>query len=138
MRPAKVIKIGEREITIKEITVREIRTFWQDLETEPQAGVDGMYAVLTRFFPTCVSGVALSELDDMTPSEIKQIYTAFREINADFFEAAKMIEGENPILVGLREIIQPLLIARFAGFFPTAIPEPGDMDSPSSSQPSEP
>lgn len=138
MRNEKVIPIAKKEITVKEITVREIRTFWQDMETEPKIGIEGLYNVLSRFIPVCMTGMTVADLDDMTPSEIKTLYSTFQEVNVDFFEAARMIEGEDPILVGLREVLKPLLMMRFAGFFPTAIPGPGITDSASSAQPSEP
>jgi len=138
MRQRKVIKIDDREITVKEITVREIRSFWQDLETEPAAGVDGIYNVLTRFIPVAVDGITVEGLDDLAPSEVQVLYDTFMEVNTVFFKAARLIEGEDPIIVGLRRALLPLLMIRFAGFFAAATPESGTTDTPSSLPPSEP
>lgn len=117
MRKQKTIKIDDREITVREITVKEIRDFWQDFETVPVMDMENIFAVLERFMPTCILGMASSDLDNMTPSEAKQIYDTFTEVNDVFFSVARLIQGENPILVGLRQALVPLLLMRFAGFF---------------------
>lgn len=137
MRLQKIITIDDRRITVKEITVREIRSFWQDMETEPAAGIEGLYSVLSRFVPVAVEGIALEGLDDLAPSELQLLYDTFMEVNTVFFKAARLIEGENPIIVGLRTALLPLLMIRFAGLFTQAMPEPGITDIPSSSPPSE-
>jgi hypothetical protein len=123
MRKQTVVKIDDKEIVIREITVREIREFWQDFETAPAAGIDGIYGVLERFVPTCIFGVTIKDFDDMPPSDIKRIYDAFTEVNDVFFGAARLVKGENPLIAGLQEVIIPLLMMRFAGFFAPGMQE---------------
>lgn len=137
MRQRKVITIDNREIEIKEITVREIRNFLQDMETEPTPGIEGIYVVLTRFMPTCVNGITIEDLEDMPPSDIEKVYNTFREVNAVFFKAANLFQGENQLIIRLREAIVPLLMMRFAALYLPAIPEPGNTDTDSSQPHSE-
>lgn len=123
MRLREVIKIDDREITVKEITVREIRSFWSEMEAiERNPGIEGSYDVMKRFLPTCVEGVEIDSLEDMAPSEINQIYEAFMRVNATFFEVARQIEGENPLLVGLRKAVLPVLMLRFYELLPLILP----------------
>jgi hypothetical protein len=137
MRQSKAITIDDRRITVKEITVREIRSFWQDMETEPAGGVEGIYSVLARFLPVAVEDITIDGLDDLAPSEIQILYDTFMEVNTVFFKAARLIEGEDPIIVGLRKALLPLLMIRFAGLFAPDTPELGITVTASSSPPSE-
>jgi len=123
MRLREVIKIDDREITVKEITVREIRNFWSEMEAvEQNPGIEGSYDVMRRFLPTCVDGVSPEDLEDMTPSEINQIYEAFMRVNSTFFGVARQIAGENPLLVGLRKAVLPVLMLRFYELLPLILP----------------
>jgi hypothetical protein len=126
------LTIGNRIITTKEITVRQIRQFWNDFETEQAIGIEGLYNVLEKFIPICVQGVTIADLIDMTPSEIKQIYDKFCEVNATFFQVARLVEGENPIIVGLRQAIVPLLMIRFVDLFKPVTSASGTTDTASS------
>ena len=54
----------------------------------------------------------------MAPSELKEIYDAFAEVNAVFLELATKLEGESPFLQGLRVQIVKDLMLRFAVSLP--------------------
>jgi hypothetical protein len=136
MRKQTVIKIDAKEITIREITVKEIRAFWQEFESHNSVNLEDVYGILKRFIPTCMFGIGADDIEDMAPSEIKMLYDAFTEVNDVFFNVARQIQGENPILVGLRQALIPLLMMRFAGLFQPVTEESLSTDMDSSFEPS--
>ena len=83
MRKEKKIKIGEKEITVYEMKIREIIELFDGLD-EDEGIATQIEAILPR-----ITDARTEDLLDMTPSEAKEIYDAVREINAVFFEVAR-------------------------------------------------
>jgi len=135
MRNTKTIDIfkgdEKRQIIVKELTVKEIRNFWQNhtdtILGQGMESFDGM----KPFFEVCVSGISWEELEDTTPSELKKLYTAFKDVNAVFFEVAKAVEGENPILVQSRVIVGRFLMNKFVSLSKPVIETHGTTDTDS-------
>ena len=84
MRKTKKIKVDNKEITVKELTVRELLSFVEDSESVSLDTLGELLEVATE-------GLDMSTLKEMTPSEIKQVWDAFREVNSVFFDTAKAL-----------------------------------------------
>lgn len=106
MRKSKTIKIDNREITVKELRVKDIR---QILEM-PEAQTDDPVELFNRFLPV-VTDLKSEALEEMAPSELKIIWETFKEVNADFLEWA----GRLGITKMLGSLIQKHLNETFAG-----------------------
>ena len=80
MRQTKTIKIDEREITVKELRVKDIRQLIEKAEDLDKGfeQIEGMLPLATD--------LSLSKLEDMAPSELKTLWDAFKEVNAVFFD----------------------------------------------------
>jgi len=101
-RKTKEIKLGNRLITVNELLVREIKAFWKDLSNlQPVMGLE-LSPELQKIWGIAVEGITIEETEDYTPSSLKLIYDAFREVNEVFFDLAAQLEGDNPMLVALR------------------------------------
>ena len=86
MRVIREVKIGERAVSVKELTLGEIRGWLR--ESSSPAG-DVVDATLFEDFDAqdlCVmTSLKGAELDALTPTECRELAAACREVNADFF-----------------------------------------------------
>lgn len=139
-RNSKEVKIGDKLITIYELTVKDIKKLWKDLtRVTPETQEIPFFSnelILREHWDKCVHGMKLEETEDLAPSELKLIYDAFSEVNAIFFDLALKLEGENPILKALREDILNSLMLQFAALSAPDTEESGITDTNSSSSPS--
>jgi len=135
-REFKELKIAGKNITVYELTVKDIKKLWRDMiGANPGSSDVPMFsneALLKSHWDKCIHGIALEEADDLVPSELKMIYDAFAEVNAIFFDLVLRLEGENPLLKGLRETILNDLMLRFAAYSQEDTKESGSTDTASS------
>lgn len=135
-REFKELKIAGKNITVYEMTVKDIKKLWRDMiGATPESSETPMFSnekLLKTHWDKCVHGITLDEADDLVPSELKLIYEAFAEVNAIFFDLALKLEGENPFLKSLREAILNDLTLRFAALSQEATEESGNTDTASS------
>ena len=82
MRKTKTIKIDDREITIKELRVKDIRHILETAENETPEDADFMKQIETLL--PLATDLKLEEMEGMAPSELKTLWETFREVNADF------------------------------------------------------
>ncbi len=91
MRKTIAFKIDGREgqITVKELTVKEILSLMQDdvLQDTSLESLKNIFA--DRFLPLCVEGLSLADLVDFAPSEIEEVWIKFEEVNSSFFALAR-------------------------------------------------
>lgn len=123
MRKSKTIKIDDKEITIKELKVKDIRKLLEMPETDK----DDTMELVEKFLPV-VTDLKLSDLDEMAPSELKILWEAFKEVNADFLE----VTGRLGITKMLGSLIRKHLNEAFAGLLSEAISISGTTDGVSS------
>ncbi len=107
MRKIKTVKIDDREITIKELRVKDLISI---LEGDESRDVMGR---VSELLPLC-SSLSVDDLREMAPSEIAQIYEAFREVNAVFFDAARQM-GLSEVISALKETIRTEFSEALAG-----------------------
>ncbi len=94
MRKSKTIRIGGREITVKELRVKDIRAILED------AGADGPPAFIDLLFPDSLGGRAVQistglsaeTLDeDFTPSQLEALLAAVDDVNPHFAAMAERL-----------------------------------------------
>lgn len=138
MRKEKTITLGNKNVIVKELNVETIFKFWTNLQESiyVKTGSEAFLKDMTPFFDKCVEGITYEELTQNYPSELKILYETFREVNADFFHLAEVVEGDNPLLAGFRMAILADLTTKFANSYRPDIQESLSMDMDSSLQPS--
>lgn len=141
MRQSKDIQINNKTVSVFELSVRDIKSLWKHIiGATPESAEQPIFSndkILRDYWDKCIHGLKLDETEDMTPSELKVVYDAFMEVNADFFALALQIEGENPMLKALRAVIVNDLMLRYAALSPEDTAESGTTDTASSLPPAE-
>ena len=104
MSQSKTAKIGKQTFTVRELTLREIKSLTEGLE---ESAVDALINLLT------ISTTAKPEdLTEHAPSEIKEFIDAMLEVNSPFFdmaEAAQMKQSAD----ALRHLIRSIFLTSF-------------------------
>lgn len=135
-RLSKEIQIGDKKVTVYEMTVRDIKKLWADLTGDsPETKDTPIFSnqeIMNEHWDKCIHGIKISETENLAPSELKVIYDAFTEVNAIFFDLSLKLEGENPFLISFRGAVLRDLMLRFAALSKEATPESGDTDTASS------
>jgi hypothetical protein len=96
MRRVKTITVADREVAVREMTVREIRDWLKDMEAD--AG-DADYLGMSLLEGVTLADVArmtdlsVADMDGFLPSEIDTIVAACQEVNPGFFRVAAPMLG---------------------------------------------
>lgn len=99
------VELGDLIITVNELTVREIKTFWRELMTiQPSMGLM-LTPELAALWDVAIQGISIEDIEDMTPTQLKKVYDKFLEVNDTFFDLARKFEGDNPVLAELRQSV---------------------------------
>lgn len=130
MRVRKTIKIDEKEITLKEFRVKDVIDILKDASPDAQAGNGDIVETIKKLLPIC-SDMTVEDLFAMAPSEIKQVYEAFKEANAVFFEVAQSL-GLGSIVQELKNSIRKEFSGVLADSFSRATSTLSTTDSPGS------
>ena len=125
MRKRKIVKINDKEFTVKELAVKDIREIWEEVGGE--GDLAGIKKLVEQHMPK-VTDATLEDFKNMTPSEIMELVDAFKEVNSAFFEMARSLG-----LGRMIEEIKPAIIRDFTGLYARSskqdTPESGDTDS---------
>ena len=83
MQQTKKITLSDREVTVKELKVRDVwdRIGKVDGDTDIKAEAEDLLKKCT--------GLTFEDLQDCYPSELKDLWAAIREVNEGFFVAAE-------------------------------------------------
>jgi len=82
------VQLDQRTVTVRELTVGEIRDWLRDMDARnaPLDLVDGMLLTELAISDLCrMSDLPEDALDDLTQSEIDRLLEAARELNPHFF-----------------------------------------------------
>lgn len=116
MQHKKEIKIGEKKVTVKELTVRQIIEISRNFSnTKPEDNQDDATTLanivnsMKENMELAVEGITLEELMDCSPSDIDQIYKTFKEVNKTFLSMAERM--------GILSILKQMLDAMRKDFF---------------------
>lgn len=97
-RVTKPVKVGGITVTVREITLKEIRAWVKDVadSTDPREHVDinlfdRQFFVFDLYY---LSDLTAEQADDLTPVELREISDAAKEINADFFAYRARLYGQ--------------------------------------------
>lgn len=124
MRKSKTVKIDDKEITVKELRVKDIRTL---LEIAEKAEEDDFLKEVETLLPLVID-IKLNDIEEMAPSEIKILWEAFQEVNADFLS----VIGRLGIKETFTSFVRKHLTDALADLSSGDIPEPGTMAGASS------
>lgn len=123
MRKRTIVKIDKKEYTVKELTVREIisllteNKLFDESDSDPGDDVEetagskfsrllGITGYIRQMIEVSFDGLDVEELVDMAPSEIAELFAAFKEVNSHFFVIAQTMElGDQLVMVG-RELLK--------------------------------
>jgi len=123
MRKSKTVKIDDKEITVKELRVKDIRFI---LETAEHAEDDDLLKQTNTLLPL-VADIKLDDIEVMAPSEIKILWEAFQEVNADFLSVIGRLGIKEALINSIRKHLTDALADLSSG----DIPEPGSTDGDS-------
>jgi len=85
MRITREIEVAGRRVQVKELTVGEIRAWLRDLRTDGD-GVDwALFEEVSLFDLYRMTDLTPDIAETLSPSELREILAAAKEINADFF-----------------------------------------------------
>ena len=136
MRKSTVKQLNDKEITIKEMRVRDILNMFQN----PDKDFTSMISFINKgniIVEKCIVGITFEELQDLAPSELKELYEAFKEVNETFFDLLGSL-GVMDILGNLKSQFTQDLMKVSANASNTGTGKTlGIMDMTSSTQPSE-
>lgn len=95
MRVERKVAIGDRDVTVRELTVGEIRQWVAEAETAPPDPPPAVASALALLEDPAdhqallglerMTDFRLDALDSVPPSALRALLTACREVNADFF-----------------------------------------------------
>lgn len=88
------VTVGDREVTVRELTIGEIRRWIAEAEQQPQPGPAVAAALALLEDPADhlallgverMSDFASADVDAVPTSQLRTLLAACREVNADFF-----------------------------------------------------
>jgi len=127
MRKSKTIKIDDKEITVKELRVKDIFSIFDSAgEVEGKSWAKQIQSFLPKF----AAGLSFEDLKKMAPSEIMQIFNVAKEINSDFLHISRFL-GLDKIMLGLKNAFMSDLSKLLAGSLEAGTQIFGNMDIPS-------
>lgn len=139
-RKTKTIQLEEREkpITIYELTVGQIIHLAEDDGPFSRTGNNkGLKGILDSDLLQVCSTLKFEDLLNFTPSELKQIWDAFREVNKTFFETARQVgltglleEMMEKFKGSIQNLMQEELSKLLAGSSRPVIQESSTTDTP--------
>jgi hypothetical protein len=124
MRQRKVIKIDEKEITLKELTVAEILEF-QDRLSGDDTSTEGFMGLVTDLLPRITQDVTVEDLKAMAPSEIEKLVDGFKEVNRPFLRGISWV-GLGDLLEELKRAMVGDLLRSLSGSPAQDIPGSGN------------
>jgi len=122
MRLSKTVKIDSKEYTIKELTLNDIIELLQksnflntsgsgveEQESSKKDDLTRLKSDLEEMMKRCCDfDIEDLKKQNVAPSEIKQLFDAFKEVNSDFLAGAKAL--------GVTEIFTQLKVAALQNF----------------------
>ncbi len=101
MQKTKSVKIGDQTFVVCELKVREIWELVNNQDTEKDT-LSQYQDLLSIACP----GITENDLLDMYPSEIDELWTAFKEANNSFLETTRRIGLDQALMEAVKEAVQ--------------------------------
>ena len=99
MRKQKTVNIDDKRIEVYELRVKDVRMI---LNAADDMG--DMSVALGKILPRATN-IPVDEFEDLAPSEIKQLWAAFREVNEDFLSPLDRAGVGQMILTSIQETL---------------------------------
>jgi hypothetical protein len=112
MRKTKTLQINNEEITVKELSVRDVMGFWDRLDDADTRSLVDQAAELMK---KC-AGLDPEALKGLYPSEIEALWDAVKEVNGAFFAMARKA-GLTEVTEQVATTIRTNFLKQFAGAF---------------------
>lgn len=109
MARSKKIKIDDREITVNELKVKDIRALLE-IGEDIDVGTPGAFFEKVGEYLPRVTNLTLDDMDEMAPSELRRVWDVFAEVNENFLAAVR----ESGLVAVLVDSISTNLTASFA------------------------
>lgn len=87
----KIVKIGDREVTVYELTVKEVRNMAKAAENKEDPLANWLIEDAPLNVLAAMSSVDEESFEDWRPSEIKRLAKVCEEVNPDFFDMNRRI-----------------------------------------------
>lgn len=91
----KTLQLGDLSVTVRELTVGEVRVWMKRMAEDTSA--DPVNAMLVEEISlddlVLMSSLEPEQLDELTPTQLRQVYDACREVNRDFFGLRERVEA---------------------------------------------
>lgn len=120
---------GHGPVTVYELSAKQIRQIVDKLESMDEAQIQELLA--------WCSSVTLDQIADMYPSEIRQIYDAWAEVNSDFLHLIRTAMKQPAVKEFLNGFLEQTLKTASATLSSMGMSMPGNTDIPSSLSASE-
>lgn len=103
MRKRETIKIDDKEITIKEMTIKEVMGIMNNFTQTGETTLGNFRKQIDDILPL-ITDITADDILEMAPSEAKLVYEKIKEVNSVFFEIAESL-GMLKILGKLKDSI---------------------------------
>lgn len=118
MQKVKTVQIGKQSFTLKELNTRAV---WELMNNEQGAGEPGagFHERVSALLAMACPELNKEALLDLYPSEIKELWVAFEEVNADFLEVVRQFGMDRALIEAVRGVVKTS-IEQFACSLPMA------------------
>lgn len=115
MRKRVVVKVDDKEIELRELTIADILEFKGHLEViGDDTSMKTFFETLEALLPKVTSDLTLEDLRKMAPSEVEKLVDGFKEANRPFFNAISWA-GLGDLLDKLRSAVMADLLTSLSG-----------------------
>jgi hypothetical protein len=121
---SKQIAINGENIAVYELSVKQIRGIIEELDNLTNEKV-------LEILSMC-SDVTLSQIEDMAPSDLRQLWDAWSEVNADFLHLIRTAMKRPPIQKAVDDFLSAILTDVHAALSSAAMQAAGNTDGVSS------
>lgn len=109
MQKTKVLQIGPRSFTLKELSVVTVWDLMNNRQakspdTKPVSQAECFRELLSLSCPELTAEVLLSPEQPMYPSEIEELWQGFEEVNAAFLGVVRTIGLDRALIEAAREV----------------------------------
>lgn len=92
MKRTKQISIEgfNKDFTVNELTVAQVMELFDNEDLLADTSIEGLKRTLAQLLPE-FSNITLEDMKRMAPSELRELWEGFKEVNSDFFEVSRAL-----------------------------------------------
>lgn len=111
MQQRKEITIADKRIVAKELSVRQIMDFGEDMAGSGENIAGAVNTFSEKWLDKLVEGIGLEELKDMYPSELKVLTEALKEVNSVFLATWEWVGIKDIVIKAIKKDFESSLLA---------------------------